>query len=117
MLVILLVTKILPSIFQQRAILQQEDLHFEAQLRRLRGGEALLSTRRNQADPDLTLRPMAYLLPDERRDIEAMQLVKHKQISAPDPQRVGFAFTCYSFPVTAQLNQYAMPHPNSCHRR
>jgi hypothetical protein len=65
MLVILLITKILPSIFWQSALQQQEDLHFEAQLRGFRGGEALLTARRNQA-ADLTLALMAYLLPDER---------------------------------------------------
>jgi SWIM zinc finger len=48
-------------------------------------------------------------LPDERRDIEAMQLVKHKQISAPDPQRVGFAFTCYSSTAT-QYDKDAVPY-------
>ena len=65
MLAILLITKILPSIFQQRTLHQQEDLCFEAQLRSIHGGEALLATQPNPA-PDLTLAPMAYLLPDER---------------------------------------------------
>lgn len=69
-----------------------------------------MSTQHIQADSDLTLRPMAYLLLDERRDIEAMQLVKHKQISAPDPQRVGFAFTCYSSTATQYDNDAKMQY-------
>ena len=51
---------------------------------------------------------MAYLLLDERWDIEAMQLVKHKQISAPDPQQVGFTFTCYSSTATQDDNDAKM---------
>jgi hypothetical protein len=52
---------------------------------------------------------MAYLLPDERRDAEAMQLVKHKQISTPDPQPSGFAFTCYSS-IATEYNKAAIPY-------
>src|SRR5882762_1092704 len=82
MLINLLITKILPSNFQQRTLQQQDDLRFKAQLHCLCGGEALLAAQQNQA-PNLTLALMAYLLPDERQDAEAMQLVKHKQISTP----------------------------------
>ena len=46
LLVMLLVTCILPSIFFQQKLQQQEDLQFEAQLQKLRGGQKLAEARK-----------------------------------------------------------------------
>ncbi|EPQ52484.1 hypothetical protein GLOTRDRAFT_95391 [Gloeophyllum trabeum ATCC 11539] len=97
MLLKILVTKVLPSIFHQRAFEEQDDACRESLIRRLPGGDKLLARRddagsRNQ----LVLPPVAYHVPDEQRDLAAQELVTHSQIGAPSMVGDGFVFECYS---------------------
>lgn len=91
-----LVTKILPSIFEFRALEEQEETRWEAQLRRLPGGEALLEARKKREAADLP--SVAYLYADPRRDAAAANLLENKQVGHPEfkSETLTFHFTCYS---------------------
>lgn len=85
--------KVLPSIFQQRAIMQQEQLRWEDQIRNIPGGAQLLKDR-NSHKPVAT--PIAYLVPDSDKDAAAALILSGKQISAPEACDDGLTFSCYS---------------------
>lgn len=96
-LVKLLVTKILPAIFEQRSLELQEDDRWRRLLLTLPGGATLvgeLSSTTGQAK----LPPVAYLVPNESRDQAAAQLLQENQMSVPsiDPRTRNFLFSCYS---------------------
>ncbi|KAH9945524.1 hypothetical protein B0H21DRAFT_694117, partial [Amylocystis lapponica] len=90
----------LPSIFEQRALEQLEDLRWEAQLRTLQGGEALLSRNSKAAPSALSLSPptIAYAVMDPGRDTAAIELLGHRQISTPifHESRHTFEIQCLS---------------------
>lgn len=87
----LLVTKVLPSIFEQRAMEQEDRKMRENQIRSIPGGLALLARPR---EPQLPT--PAHLTPDPTRDVSASVLVQNKQISTPTFTDSGLTFTCYS---------------------
>ncbi|TDL28464.1 hypothetical protein BD410DRAFT_695097, partial [Rickenella mellea] len=91
----LVITKVLPSIFDQRAMDRAENLRWEMRIRALRGGEALLSARNK---PAIVLPSVAYLKADPTRHEAAISILNNKQISAPDwvEKKNKLIFTCYS---------------------
>ena len=91
----LLVTKVLPSIFQHRAITKQDAQHWEAQIRKMPGGDALLA-HHDKPISIYTIAPMAYIVPDEVRDDAATQMLLNKQISVPHLGSNGLTFKCFS---------------------
>ncbi|KIJ29355.1 hypothetical protein M422DRAFT_269311 [Sphaerobolus stellatus SS14] len=94
MLLHLLVTKVLPSIFDQRRFEAQEAMRWENMIRNLPGGEALLKAR---AESGHLARPnIGYLVPDAHRDTAAQGLYEHNQISVPAHCLDGLLFQCYS---------------------
>ena len=100
LLVMLLVTRILPSIFLQRKLQQQEDLRFEAQLRKLRGGQKLAEAQKGVNTE--VFAPMAYFLPDERRDSDSLRMLNEQRVSMPTVQEgVGYVFEVFSSMATA----------------
>lgn len=108
MFIMLLITQILPSIFEQRRLREEERLRFEAQLQKLRGGDKLLEARRAKAVSPNVFSPMAYFLPDERRDIDAQRLIKQNHITLPSAQwsaNPGYNFTCWSSLATPHDSQ------------
>jgi hypothetical protein len=89
----LLVTKVLPAIFEQRKMEQFENQRWEAQMRNLPGGEALLSQRNTRK---AIIVPVAYLVPDDARDRAAAQILENKQIAVPEVIGGSLIFDCYS---------------------
>lgn len=96
-LVKLLVTKILPAIFDQRKLEAQEDDRWKRLLLTLPGGAALVSGLSSNAGRAV-LPPVAYLIADVAREQAAADLLRENQISVPsfDNDTQSFLFTCYS---------------------
>ncbi|KAF7797219.1 hypothetical protein EIP86_008411 [Pleurotus ostreatoroseus] len=88
--------KILPSIFEFRALEEEEEARWEAQLSRLPGGDALLKAMEQRKAADLP--PVAYLSADTRRDAAAANILQNKQVGSPEFEEKTrtFHFTCYS---------------------
>jgi AraC-like DNA-binding protein len=90
----LLVTKVLPSIFQERAMERKDVQIWEAQIRRLPGGDALLEQR---GLPKATAPTIAYLTYDEGRNAAAAEIIQNNQInSVPDFDDKRLTFKCFS---------------------
>ena len=91
----LLITKIFPSIFEQRLAEQNDKSIWESQMGAIPGGEALLqqklATRAGPITPTI-----AYLCPDESRDAAAVQLLDNNQIEIPSLEPSGLVFVCHS---------------------
>ncbi|KAF7794177.1 hypothetical protein EIP86_005308, partial [Pleurotus ostreatoroseus] len=101
-----LIMKILPSIFEFRALEEEEEARWEAQLSRLPGGDALLKAMEQRKAADLP--PVAYLVADVRRDAAATNILQSKQVGSPEFEEKTrtFHFSCYSSLVTP-----SDPHP------
>ena len=91
MLVWLLVMKVLPSIFQHRTLIQEEDVCFAAQLCTIRGGEQLLKVQDKHIP--MALIPLVYYLPDEQCNNKAALLITHYQLSVPTLHSKGHGLT------------------------
>ncbi|EKM60295.1 uncharacterized protein PHACADRAFT_203530 [Phanerochaete carnosa HHB-10118-sp] len=91
------ITKVLPAIFQQRELEQQQNILWERQLLQLPGGAALLAQKKGAKAGQL-LPPVAYITSDESRDAGTALLLQNKQISTPsfEETTLTFAFACYS---------------------
>lgn len=87
----------LPSIFKQRQLEDREAARRQRQYLRLAGGKELVQ-RQTVSRPRPKLEPIAYYIPDERRDAAAALLVEHRQISIPAlrPDHSALDFNCYS---------------------
>ena len=94
-LVKLLITKILPSIFQQRSAERNDVSVWEAQMRSLPGGESLLK-KTLATNSGYTVPTIAYQVPDESRDLAAAELLQNKQIDIPSVSPTGLTFVCHS---------------------
>ncbi|KAJ6554321.1 hypothetical protein B0H19DRAFT_948613, partial [Mycena capillaripes] len=97
-----LVIYILPSIFEERRLNQEQAMRIAALIRLLPGGASLLE----QKKKGKVLPPVpkiAYLLSDPDRDERARELVVNGQISAPTllPANAGFSLTSYSSRILA----------------
>ncbi|KAJ7884021.1 hypothetical protein B0H13DRAFT_2343878 [Mycena leptocephala] len=94
-LIQILIIHILPSIFQERRLYQNQQLPIDAQIRQLPGGASLLKDRPSGRQ---ILPKIAYLLPDAQRDERARELLAAGQVGAPTfvPETTTFVFTCYS---------------------
>ncbi|KAJ7209277.1 hypothetical protein GGX14DRAFT_632566 [Mycena pura] len=100
-----LVMYILPSIFEERRLYNEQATRVASFIKLLPGGAALLQER-DHALPAAACPKIAYLVPDADRDKRAQELVTHRQISAPTfmPNatiRMGFngvvSCTCQDF--------------------
>jgi hypothetical protein len=96
-LIRILITHILPSIFQERRLYREQRERLAAQIRRLPGRQSLLqqqiSGQRTPAIPSI-----AYMTPDQERHQRAATIIDQRQISAPTllADKSGLVFTCYS---------------------
>lgn len=88
-----MVTDMLPSIFEQRAMSAAEHGRYKEWVLALPGGDQLWKEREAGRR---VLAPVAYLVPDASRDAAAQEILSHIQLSAPTPDAEGFLFTCYS---------------------
>ena len=94
-LVKLLITKILPSFFQQRSVEQNDVSIWEAQMHSLPGGESLLkkTLATNSGSAVLTI---TYQVPDESWGIVAAEILQNKEIDIPSISPTGLTFVCHS---------------------
>ncbi|KAJ6560824.1 hypothetical protein DFH09DRAFT_1482414 [Mycena vulgaris] len=94
-LIRILIIHILPSIFQERRLYQDQELRIAAQVRLLPGGANLL---KNRSAGRQIIPKIAYLLPDEDRDQHAQELFDAGQVGVPDFNLATntFVFTCLS---------------------
>ncbi|EIM87717.1 uncharacterized protein STEHIDRAFT_156664 [Stereum hirsutum FP-91666 SS1] len=106
-LIKLLVTKILPAIFEQQTLEVQEEDRWRRILLTLPGGTALVGGLSSNAGRAV-LPPIAYFVQDTARDQAAAELLQENQISVPafDFRTQSFLFTCYSSYTTVYD-----PHP------
>jgi hypothetical protein len=88
---------ILPSIFKERRMISEQASRIAALVRLLPGGAALLDHKQG-AKLVPAVPKVAYLMPDEKRDARAQELLSHRQISAPTvlSGNVGLTLTSYS---------------------
>jgi hypothetical protein len=91
----LLVTKIFPSIFEQRRAELNDTSIWESQMGSIPGGEALLKQRLTTRSGPVTP-TIAYLCPNESWDEAAAHLLSNKQIDIPSLDDLGLAFKCHS---------------------
>lgn len=100
----LLITNILPSVFQARALERQENIRLTAMVQELPGGVELvkqLGIGKNglrRVRQSCRTIPYAILTPDPSRDAGAADLVAERQISAPEyiEHTHSFEFDCFS---------------------
>ena len=95
-LIHILISHALPSIFKQRELEDSEAARQDDMIRRLvPGGEDIIASRTSRPE---SLEPLAYYSPDEARDQLAAELVSHNQISTPtiDLEANALTFDCYS---------------------
>ena len=91
----LLITKVLPSIFEQRAMQRAEDLRWAAMVRQLPGGDALLLERKSLTVS--VIPTTAYLTADPEREAAAVTLLANNQISHPTFEgHDQLTFACHS---------------------
>jgi hypothetical protein len=91
----LLITKVLPSIFEQRAMQRAEDLRWAALVRQLPGGDALLLETKSLT---VSIIPTtAYLTSDPEREAAVVTLLANNQISHPTfESHDKLTFACHS---------------------
>jgi len=94
-LVKLLITKIFPSIFEQRLAERNDTSIWESQMGSIPGGEALLKQKHSTLSAPINP-TIAYLCPDESRDEAAAQLLGNNQIEIPSLDALGLVFICHS---------------------
>lgn len=94
-LINLLITKIFPSIFEQRTAERHDANIWEAQMQSLPGGEALLKSK-HESKTGSAAPTVAYLYPNEKRDLAAAELISNKQINIPAVDANGLTFMCHS---------------------
>ncbi|KAG8729543.1 hypothetical protein FRC11_008513 [Ceratobasidium sp. 423] len=80
-LVFMLALKIAQSIFQKRRLEEEERKMLQKALEGVPGADALMRTGRNEHRPIEA--PVAYLIPDTRRDDEARLLMQQNRLSKP----------------------------------
>ncbi|TFK78558.1 hypothetical protein K466DRAFT_507116 [Polyporus arcularius HHB13444] len=108
----ILITNILPSVFQARALERQENVRLTAMLRDLPGGAGLVKQlgvgnnglrQRAQLQQSRRVLPYAILTPDPSRDAAAADFVAERQISVPEynEHTRSFEFDCFSSLSTA----------------
>jgi len=91
----LLVTKILPAIFEQRAAERIDIGIWEGQMRSIPGGATLLkATLASGSGP--VVPTIAYLVPNENRDLAAAEMLVNNQIEIPSFFETGLTFVCHS---------------------
>jgi hypothetical protein len=91
----LLITKVLPSIFEQRAMQRAEELRWAAMVRQLPGGDALLLERKSLTVS--VIPTTAYLTADPEREAAAVILLVNNQISHPTFEgHDQLTFACHS---------------------
>lgn len=84
--------KIAPSIFQQRRLEEEERIMLRKALDGIPGASELLGDGQNKPiEP-----PVAFLVPDARRDRDAQTLLESNRVSAPAVQQTGMLLTCWS---------------------
>lgn len=95
-LVHVVISKVLPSIYKQRKLEDQEAARRAALLACLPGGENFAG--KHQTSRSVFNGPVAWYEPDDTRDRGASDLVQAGQISAPDVdvENNALTFTCYS---------------------
>ncbi|KAJ8090811.1 hypothetical protein PM082_024724 [Marasmius tenuissimus] len=91
------VTKMMPSIFEQRDMVRAACHQRNEWIRSLPGGESLLQ---GQVSPIQfqQLPSVAYLVEDHARATAAISILNHRQLGAPafDPEKGLYTFECYS---------------------
>jgi len=97
-LVMLFTTKLLPALFEKRAMEAQEYAIWNEQLKGLPGGEALLEAKYTTHAKPVKHNVVAYLEIDAICDQAAKQLLDDSQISTPEMSndKNGLNFKCYS---------------------
>lgn len=93
-LVKMLVTTVLPSIFEQRALELAEEKRWDRWLAKQSGGVALL-VQRTQADTQ-KVTTVAWLQPNADRDERAAKILADRQIMSPVRTDTALTFECYS---------------------
>jgi len=91
----LLATKILPTIFEQRAAERNDTRIWEAQMRTIPGGASLLKDMLASGSAP-AVPTIAYLVPDESRDQAAAEILGNNQIEIPSFTDTGLTFVCHS---------------------
>ncbi|TFK46462.1 hypothetical protein OE88DRAFT_1667443 [Heliocybe sulcata] len=91
----LFVIIVLPSIFEQRTLEDEEDVRRATQISQLPGGSALLASRAGTGHL-LALPPVTYHTPDVGRDLSTLELLENSQIGIPSFTDDGLTFECYS---------------------
>lgn len=92
-LIFVLILRILPAIFQQRALDRHHRKLNEDRILQLPGGQALIDKRHGHINDTI---PVAFLAPDARRNAEALALFNHRQLSMPREDTNGVYFKCMS---------------------
>ena len=91
----LLITKIFPSIFEQRLAERNDMSIWESQMGSIPGGDTLLKQKlTTRSRPIMPI--IAYLCPDDSRDAAAAQLLGNNQIEIPSLDPLGLTFICHS---------------------
>jgi hypothetical protein len=90
-----LITRILPSVFEQRALLAAERRRCDELVRTIPGGAEIVARLRQAGGRPISAL-VFYLHPDPRRDEQAAQLLANKQIGTPAVTSTGLDFECYS---------------------
>ncbi|RDX44477.1 hypothetical protein OH76DRAFT_1322336, partial [Lentinus brumalis] len=116
----LLITSIIPSIFAARALEEREHTRLMGMLKTVPGGAQLVeqcersrTARRSDKSSPLTAAPYAFLAPDLSRDTQAAELLSAHQISVPTyvEHLRAFEFECFSSlatPTDAHPLQYTI---------
>ncbi|EJD36416.1 hypothetical protein AURDEDRAFT_130079 [Auricularia subglabra TFB-10046 SS5] len=95
-LLMLLTTRILPSIYDQRRFLAEQQAALNAQIARLPGGQALLDARIRAAAKTAPSQPVAWYNESPTRDAAAVALLAHKQIAIDTCDASAITLLCYS---------------------
>ncbi|EJD45844.1 hypothetical protein AURDEDRAFT_165300 [Auricularia subglabra TFB-10046 SS5] len=95
-LMMLLITRILPSIYEQRRFIAEQQAALDVQIARLPGGRAVLDGRLRTAAKDVPAQPVAWYNESAARDAAAVDLLAHKQISIDSYDGASILLRCYS---------------------
>ncbi|KAF7790755.1 hypothetical protein EIP86_001712 [Pleurotus ostreatoroseus] len=100
-LVNILITHIILSIFEQRALEAVEELHWEEMVSKLPGGKELVESMHSSKTAISPLL-VAYFIPNESQNHTAQDLLKNRQLGLPtvNTERMSLDFECYSSMAT-----------------
>jgi len=85
----------LPSIFEERRMMAEDDERRKAFVLGLPGGEALWKTHKGSAIPAPFI-PICWLEADAARDEQAALIFENKQVGYPEHQVGGISLNCFS---------------------